>query len=67
MLLRQTGRLPAGSHVPPNVFVTYVALPALTLVQLYAVPLNAGLLCPVAMPWLMFGLGFMFCVVVSRC
>jgi len=66
VLLRRTGRLPDGSHVPLNVFVIYVALPALTLVQLHAMTFDAGLLCPVAMPWLMFGLGFVFFLLVSR-
>ena len=67
VLLRRTGRLTEGGHVPLNVFVIHVALPALTLVQLHATTLDVGLLCPVTMPWLMFGLGFMFFLLVSRC
>ncbi len=66
VFLRLTGRLPEGSHVSLNVIVIYVALPALTLVQLHAAPLDTGLLYPVAMPWLMFVLGFVFFHSASR-
>ena len=58
ILLRRSGRMPEGGHVPLTVFVVNVALPALTLVQLHGAPLGAEILWPVAMPWLIFGLAF---------
>ena len=59
MLLRWSGRLPANAHAVLNGFVIHVSLPALTLLYVHALRLEAGLLIPIAMPWVMFGVGFL--------
>lgn len=60
MLLRRSGRLPDNAHVALNGFVIHVSLPALTLLYVHNLHIDASLLFPVAMPWLMFGVGFVF-------
>ena len=58
MLLRRSGRLPDNAHVALNGFVIHVSLPALTLFYVHNLRLDASLLFPVAMPWVVFAVGF---------
>lgn len=62
MLLRRSGRLPANAHAALNGFVIHISLPAVTLLYIHDLRLEAGLLFPIAMAWVMFGVG----VVVFR-
>lgn len=57
VLLRRSGKVPADGHRPLNVFVIYVALPALVLQHVHALRLEPGLLMPALMPWLVFAAG----------
>lgn len=54
MALRATGRVPDNAHLAINGFIINISLPALTLQQIHGVQLQADLLYPVLMPWLMF-------------
>jgi malate permease and related proteins len=58
MLLRRSGRLPDNAHAALNGFVIHVSLPALTLLYVHDLRIDASLLFPVAMAWVMFGVGF---------
>jgi predicted permease len=61
VLLRLGNRVPENAHHPVNAFIIHVALPALTLVQLHRIPLDANLVASVAMPFLLFaGAAFVF-------
>lgn len=66
MLLRRSGRLPDNAHAALNGFVIHVSLPALTLLYVHNLRFDASLLFPVAMAWIMFGVGFVFFKFVGR-
>ena len=66
MLLRWGGRLPANAHGALNGFVIHISLPALTLLYVHELRLEARLLFAVAMPWVMFGVGFVVFRAVGR-
>src|SRR5262245_7075049 len=59
MVLRRSGRLPTNAHAALNGFVIHISLPALTLLYVHALRVNAGLLVPIAMAWVMFVVGFL--------
>lgn len=59
MLLRRSGRLPANAHAALNGFVMHVSLPALTLLYVHSLRIEVALLFPIAMAWLMFGVGML--------
>ncbi len=54
MALRATRRVPDNAHLAINGFIINISLPALTLQQIHGIQLQADLLYPVLMPWLMF-------------
>ena len=66
MLLRRSGRLPDNAHAALNGFVIHVSLPALTLLYIHDLELDLSLLFPVAMAWVMFGVGFVFFKMVGK-
>jgi len=66
MLLRRSGRLPANAHAALNGFVIHISLPAVTLLYVHALRVDVGLLLPIAMAWVMFGLGFLVFRVLGR-
>src|SRR5260370_39731426 len=66
MLLRRSGRLPDNAHAALNGFVIHVSLPAMTLLYVHNLRIGASLLFPVAMAWVMFGVGFVFFKFVGR-
>ena len=66
MLLRRSGRLPDNAHAALNGFVIHVSLPALTLLYVHNLRIDVSLLFPVAMAWVMFGVGFVFFKFVGR-
>ena len=65
MILRRSGRLPDNAHAALNGFVI-VSLPALTLLYVHNLRIDVSLLFPVAMAWVMFGVGFVFFKFVGR-
>jgi predicted permease len=64
MALRSSGRFPDNAHVVLNTFIITISLPALTLLQIRSIPLQASVFYAVAMPWLLFiaGTGFFWSV-----
>ena len=64
--LRATRRAPAGTHLALFAIVINVALPALILRQIHAIQLEPGLILPVLMPWLLFGLSAALFALIGR-
>lgn len=56
MALRMTQRLPENAHAAINALIIHLALPALILGEIHGLYLNANLVWPVAMPWILFAL-----------
>jgi hypothetical protein len=65
MLLRRSGRLPPNAHAALNGFVIHISLPAVTLLYVHGLQMDATLLFPVAMAWVMFGAGLLVFRVVG--
>jgi predicted permease len=66
VLLRRSGRLPANAAASLNGFVVHISLPALTLAYVHGLKLNADLILPALMAWVMFALGCGFFWLVGR-
>lgn len=66
MALRWFKRVPDNAHTSINVFIIYVSLPALTLLQIHAVKLDPSLLYAVLMPWLLFAASVLLFWTVGR-
>jgi predicted permease len=66
ILLRRSGRLPANAATSLNGFVIHISLPALTLTYVHGLKLNASLILPALMAWVMFTLGCGFFWLVGR-
>jgi len=64
--LRRFNRVPDNAHTTLNVFIIYVAFPALILAQVHGLHLEAPLLFSVMMPWLMFVIGAALFWVAAR-
>jgi predicted permease len=66
VLLRRSGRLPDNAAVALNGFLVHVSLPALILAYVHELQLDASLILPALMPWIMFGLGCAFFWLMGR-
>jgi predicted permease len=66
IVLRASGRLPAGSHVTLNAVIVNIALPALTFASVRKFTFDPSLLYAIAMPWIVFALGAVFFVCLAR-
>ena len=66
VLLHRSGRLPANAAASLNGFVVHISLPALTLAYVHGLKLNADLILPALMAWVMFALGCGFFWAVGR-
>jgi malate permease and related proteins len=66
VLLHRSGRLPADAAASLNGFVVHISLPALTLAYVHGLKLNADLILPALMAWVMFSLGCGFFWLVGR-
>ncbi len=66
IVLRRTGRFPAATPAALNGFIIHVSLPALALLHIHRLRLDATLLYPAAMAWLLFGAGCLFFGLVGR-
>jgi malate permease and related proteins len=64
--LRRSGRLPQNAHQAFNGFVINVSLPALILLHARHIRLEPALAYPIAMAWLLFGMGLVFFVLIGR-
>jgi malate permease and related proteins len=66
ILLRTSGRLPAGAPAALNGFVVNVSLPALTVVTVQGLSLQPQIALAALMPWMLFGIGVAFFWGVGR-
>src|SRR5271155_5633732 len=66
VLLHRSGRLPANAAASLNGFVIHISLPALTLTYVHGLTLNANLILPALMAWVMFAIGCGFFWLVGR-
>lgn len=66
VVLHRSGRLPANAAASLNGFVVHISLPALTLAYVHGLKLNADLILPALMAWVMFSLGCGFFWLVGR-
>ncbi len=57
MMLRWSGRAPAGAHTALNMVIIHVSLPAMTIHTLHAFEFDPRHLWPVLMPWILFAIG----------
>ena len=60
MFFRRIGRLPENTSAVLNAFIIHVSLPALTLLHVHEMKFDTSLIFPVAMAWIMFGVGTVF-------
>lgn len=66
IVLRRMGRLPDNAAATLNGFIVNISLPALTLVYVHDLKLSSNLILSALMPWIAFGVGFVFFWQVAR-
>ena len=66
LILRRSGRLPDNAAASLNGFVVHISLPALTLTYVHGLKLDASLILPALMAWVMFGGGCGFFWLAAR-
>lgn len=66
MALRRSGRLPDNAAAALNGFVVNISLPALTLAYVHGLNLDASLILPALMAWVLFGFGCGFFWLLSK-
>lgn len=66
VLLRRFRRLPQTAPAVLNGFIIHVSLPAITLLYIHDLSISADVLYMAAMPWLHFGLGAVFFLLLGR-
>jgi malate permease and related proteins len=66
IILRQTGRLPENAAAVLNGFIIHISLPAVILLYVHRLPIDASLIFPVAAPWILFGVGLVLFVTVAK-
>ena len=66
IVLRCSGRLPDNAATALNGFVVHISLPALTLTYVHGLSLDATLILPALMAWVMFGIGCGFFWLAGR-
>ena len=66
VLLRRSGRMTSDTPAILNGFVIHVSLPAVTLLHVHGLVLDASLVYPVSMAWVLFTAGLAFFVLLGR-
>ena len=66
VLLRRFRRLPQTAPAVLNGFIIHISLPAITLLYIHDLSISADVLYMAAMPWLHFGLGAVFFLLLGR-
>jgi len=56
ILLRKSKRMPDETPAALNSFIIHISLPALAILHIHNVQISYGLLIPISMAWLLFGL-----------
>lgn len=65
-LLQKVKDFPKNSHQVLNQFVIYISLPALALYYIPKIKISSGLLYPLGVAWIGFGLSFIFFSFVGK-
>ena len=65
-LLRGSGRLPSATPSVLNGFIIHVSLPAITLLYIHDLTVSGDVFFMAAMPWLHFGLGALFFLLLGK-
>jgi len=65
-LLRRAQLVPLGAHAVLNQLIIVLLLPALTFLHLAEARFDQRFVLPVLMPWLIFGVGWLFFAAVGR-
>ncbi len=60
VLFQRIPNFPKNSHQVLNQFVIYVSIPAMALFYIPKIEINSTLLFPLGVPWIGFGLSFLF-------
>lgn len=66
IFLRKSGRFPATSPTALNGFIIYLSLPAIALLHIHSIKVDATLIYPALMAWLLFGIGVVFFRFIGR-
>jgi predicted permease len=66
ILLRQSGRLPENTPAALNGFIIHISLPAVILLYVHSLRIDASLVYPVITPWVLFGVGLLVFVTASK-
>jgi malate permease and related proteins len=66
IILRQSGRLPENAPAALNGFIIHVSLPAVILLYVHRLSIDASLVYPIAVPWILFGIGLILFATVAR-
>ena len=66
IFLRGLGRLPDNAAASLNGFIVHISLPALTLSYVHSLKLDASLILPALMAWVLFGIGCGFFWLAGR-
>lgn len=59
MIFRKTGIFPENSSKVLNSIIIYISLPAITILYLHSFKFTAGIILPVLMPWIFFGVAYL--------
>ena len=57
--LKKTGRFPATTPAALNGFIIHISLPALTILHIHGLSIDASLLLTIGMAWLLFGMAWL--------
>lgn len=64
--LRRTGRFPAPTPAALNGFIIHISLPALTILHIHNLAIDASLLLTATMAWLLFGAAWLIFGVAGK-
>jgi malate permease and related proteins len=66
IILKRSGRVPENAHTALNGFIINISLPALILLYVHRLRIDASLVYPVIAPWMLFGIGLLLFVCAAR-
>jgi predicted permease len=66
IILKRSGRLPDNAHTALNGFIIHISLPAVILLYVHRLRIDASLVYPVVAPWMLFGIGLLLFVSAAR-
>jgi predicted permease len=66
IILKRSGRLPDNAHTALNGFIINISLPALILLYVHRLRIDASLIYPVVAPWMLFGIGLLLFICAAR-